>query len=239
MPRPSGSLPRFLQIAELLVRDIAAGRLTDGERLPPEREMAAQLGVAIGTLRKALAEVEDRGLLQRVQGSGNYVRALADPRSIYAMFRLELVEGGGLPTARLLSLDRLPKPANLPAFGASDHAHRIRRLRFLGGRPAAVEEIWLDAGYAETVAPEALSESLYLFYREQLGLAITRAEDRVGLGHVPEWSPPGFGRPPGEPVPHILRIAYDADGRRAEVSQTWFDHNVARYVARLKQEPKG
>lgn len=233
MPEPSGSLPRFLQIAELLVRDIAAGRLADGERLPPEREMADRLGVALGTLRKGLAEIEARGLLRRVQGSGNYIRALADPRSIYAMFRLELVEGGGLPTARLLSLDRLPRPAGLPGPGP---AHRIRRLRLLNDRPAAVEEIWLDGRHADAVQPEALSESLYLFYRESLGLAITRAEDRVGLGHVPGWAPADFGPRPGQLVPHILRIAHDADGNRAEMSQTWFDNDVARYVARLKQE---
>ena len=235
MPETSGSLPRFLQIAELVARDIAAGRLADGERLPPEREMAAQLGVAVGTLRKALAEIEARGLLHRVHGSGNYVRALADPRSIYALFRLELVTGGGLPTAQVLSLDRLPRPADLPSF-APDHAHRIRRLRFLNDQPAAVEEIWLDGRYADSIAPEALSESLYLFYRVHLGLSITRAEDRVGLGHVPDWAPRDFGPRPGQPVPHVLRIAHDADGRRAEVSQTWFDNNVARYVARLKQE---
>lgn len=233
MPQPNGSLPRFLQIAELLVRDIAAGRLADGERLPPEREMADRLGVALGTLRKALAEIETRGLLRRVQGSGNYVRALADPRSIYAMFRLELVDGGGLPTARVLSLDRLPPPAGLPGPG---HAHRIRRLRLLNDRPAAVEEIWLDGRHAEAIAPEALSESLYLFYREALGLAITRAEDRVGLGHVPDWAPRDFGPRPGQPVPHVLRVAHDADGRPAEMSWTWFDNDVARYVARLKQE---
>ena len=229
-----GSLPRFLQIAELLVRDIAAGRLIDGEKLLPEREMADQLGVAVGTLRKALSEVEDRGLLERVQGSGNYVRAGVDARSIYAMFRIELIEGGGLPTARVLSVDRLSKPAHLPAFGTSSEGHRIRRLRFLNDRPAAVEEIWLDGDYARAITREALSESLYLFYRTQLNLWIVRAEDQIGLDHVPPWSPSDFGRPPGEPVPHVMRVSIDAQGRRAEVSRTWFDHTVARYVTRLK-----
>lgn len=234
MSEPIGSLPRFLQIAELLARDIAAGRLIDGEKLLPEREMAGQLGVAVGTLRKALAEVEERGLLERVQGSGNYVRAISDARSIYAMFRIELIEGGGLPTARVLSVDRLAKPACLPAFGTSAEGHRIRRLRFLNDRPAAVEEIWLDGDYAATIAREDLSESLYLFYRTRIGLWIARAEDQIGLDCVPDWSPPNFAPPPGAPTPHIVRISVDTNGRRAEVSRTWFDHDVARYVTRLK-----
>ncbi len=60
----------YLQIAETLVRDIAAGTLIDGEKLPPERDMAKDLGIAVGTLRKTLSELESRGLLERIQGSG-------------------------------------------------------------------------------------------------------------------------------------------------------------------------
>lgn len=229
-----GSLPIYLQITELLVRDIAAGRLIDGEKLAPERDMAAELGIAVGTLRKALAELQNRGLLERVQGSGNYVRAVSDPQSLYAMFRLELIGGGGLPTAEVLTVDRLPKPPELPHFGKSKEAHRIRRLRRLSGRPAAVEEIWLDGSYVDAVDREALSESLYLFYRTRLSLWIVRAEDQIGLDRVPDWAPEAFGQRPGNPVPHVLRISYDQNGERAEVSRSWFDHVVARYVSRLK-----
>ncbi|SMC98517.1 GntR family transcriptional regulator [Rhizobium sp. RU36D] len=234
MTQPPGSLPIYLQITELLVRDIAAGRLIDGERLAPEREMAEQLGIAVGTLRKALAELQARGLLERVQGSGNYIKAVSDPKSLYSMFRLELIGGGGLPTAEVLEVKRLPKPEGLPEFGTSGAAHRIRRLRRLSGKPAALEEIWLDASYVSQIAPEDLSESLYLYYRTKLSLWITRAEDQAGLDTVPDWAPAAFGHPAGAPAPHVLRISQDQDGARAEVSRTWFDHTVARYVARLK-----
>jgi GntR family transcriptional regulator len=150
------------------------------------------------------------------------------------MFRLELIAGGGLPTAEVLSVDRLPKPVELPQFGKSKEAHRIRRLRRLNGIPAAVEEIWLDGSYIDAVDREALSESLYLFYRTKLSLWIVRAEDQVGLDHVPDWAPDIFGQRPGGPVPHVLRISFDQNGERAEVSRSWFDHAVARYVSRLK-----
>lgn len=234
MNQPKGSLPIYLQVTELLVRDIAAGRLIDGERLAPERDMAQEMGIAVGTLRKALAELQARGLLERIQGSGNYIKAVSDPKSLYAMFRLELLAGGGLPTAEVLSVTRLPKPDYLPAFGRVGEGHRIRRLRRLSGQVAAVEEIWLDGSYVEGIEPEDLSESLYLYYRTRLGLWITRAEDQVGLDTVPDFAPALFGQPVGAPVPHILRISQAQDGTRAEVSRTWFDHKVARYVARLK-----
>lgn len=228
------SLPVHQQISEMLIREIAAGRMIDGEKLPPEREMAAELGIAVGTLRKALADLERKGLLERVQGSGNYVRSKADVASVYSMFRLELVEGGGLPTAKILSVERLPKPEDFPVFGKSKEGHRVRRLRYLGGRPAAVEEIWLDGSYADRIEAGDLSESLYLYYRKTLGFWIARAEDRVGVGEVPCWAPAEFGPAAGAASGFIERIGWTQDGASAEFSRTWFDHGIARYVARLR-----
>jgi len=222
-----------MQVSEGLIRDIAAGKLADGARLPPERDLAAELGIAIGTLRRALRTLQDQGLLHRVQGSGNYVRARADVASVYALFRLELLAGGGLPTARVLSVDRLAKDPGLPAFGEHPQGHRIRRLRFLSGRPAAVEEIWLDAGRIARVAAADLSDSLYLFYRERLGLRIARAEDRIGMGALPDWSPAAFPMAPGSPLPRVIRLAMAEDGTAVETSQTWYDPATCAYVARL------
>ena len=229
-----GSLPLHMQITELLIRDIASGRLLDGERLPPERDMAARLGIAVGTLRKALTALTDKGLLTRRQGSGNYIRAVANPDSVYALFRLELATGGGLPTAVLLSIDRMPKDPGLPAFGTSPDGHRIRRLRYLSGIPAAVEEIWLDAAYAEAIDPQDISESLYLHYRHHLGLWIARVEDFVGQGPLPAWTPPGFPQQPRAALPLVTRIAYAQDGTAAEASRTWYDPDTVRYVARFR-----
>ncbi len=229
-----GSLPLYQQIAELLIRDIAAGRLIEGEKLPPERDMAASLGIAVGTLRQALKSLTEKGLLDRVQGSGNYIRAKADAASVYALFRLERVEGGGLPTARILSVDRCLKDRRLPPFGAHTEGHRIRRLRFLSGEVAAVEEIWLDATHADRIAPGDLSESLYLYYRQRLGLWIARVEDRIGQGALPDWSPPEFPHAPGSALPLITRVSWAQGGQSVEASLTWYDPETVRYVARLK-----
>ncbi|MDQ1194674.1 GntR family transcriptional regulator [Agrobacterium sp. SORGH_AS 787] len=234
MRSSKGSLPVYLQIVETVVRDVAAGRLIDGEKLPPERDMAKDLGIAVGTLRKTLAELESRGLLERIQGSGNYIRAINDPQSVYALFRLELIEGGGLPTAEVLSVHRETKDPTLPSFGTSPEGHRIRRLRRIGGKVAAIEEIWLDGSYVDSIVAEDLSESLYLYYRTQLNLWIAKAEDYIDLGHVPDWKPAAFRPAAGDPLPHVLRISHSHDGQKAEVSHTWYDHTIARYVSRLR-----
>lgn len=218
----------------MLIRDVAAGRLSDGERLPPERDMATSLQTSVGTLRKALAELEQRGMLERVQGSGNYIKAAGDLQGIYAFFRLELNDGGGLPTASLLQIEKLAKPEGLPQFGSAADAHRIRRLRLLDGRPAAVEEVWLDGSFAQSINQADISDSLYLYYRRSLGLWISQAEDRVGVGQVPDWAPHAFAPNPGEVVGLVERLSRAQDGQLAEFSRTWFDANIARYVSRMR-----
>lgn len=230
----SNVLPLYVQISEMLIRDIAAGRLLEGERLPPERDMAADLGISVGTLRKALSELTRKGMLYRVQGSGNYIRSSAEATGVYAFFRLERLDGGGLPTAQVLSIDLMDKPADLPAFGDSPRAHRIRRLRRLGGTPAAVEEIWLDGRWADRLLPDDLSNSLYHSYKTRLGLLITRAEDRVWLGSVPDWAPPEFPPERGAACGFVERISRGQNGQSVEYSRTWFDAGTTRYVARMK-----
>jgi len=229
-----GPLPLYLQICELLIRDIGAGRLADGMRLPPERDMAADMGIAVGTLRRALAELTEKGLLVRVQGSGNYIRHKPEPLGVYALFRLELIEGGGLPTAEVLDVARVPKPADLPPFGQGTDAWRIRRLRRLSAAPAAVEEIFLDAGYSTDLRASDLSESLYLHYRNALNLWIQRVEDRITTGPLPDWAPGEFPHAPGTLLPEVVRISWAQDNARAEVSRSWYDPARVHYVSRLK-----
>lgn len=222
-----------MQIAELLTRDIVAGRLIDGERLPPERDMAAELGVSVGTLRKALRDMGEKGLIESVQGSGNYIRAGGDTGTVYAMFRLELLAGGGLPRARVLSVDLMDKSADLPDFGTSSRGTRIRRLRSLNDTIIAVEEIWLDAD-AGLVSETTMSESLYATYRKELGLWIQRAEDRVSLGPVPGWAPDAYGPRPGATVGYIERLSWADAAAPIEFSRTWYDPARAVYVQRMK-----
>ncbi|MTH96152.1 GntR family transcriptional regulator [Roseibium sp. RKSG952] len=229
----ANALPIYVQVSELLIRDIAAGRLIAGERLPPERDMANDLGISVGTLRKALAELTGKGLLERVQGSGNYIRQAGPAESVYGMFRLELPSGGGLPKADILNVCVMDKPADLKPFGTSDEGTRVRRLRYLNDVIIAVEEIWLDGSQGKLSADQ-ISDSLYHTYQKQLGFWITRAEDRVGIGAVPDWAPSAFPKESGTITGYIERLSWSDRPEPVEFSKTWFDPDRALYVQRLK-----
>lgn len=232
-PAASTLIPLYLQISESISREIAAGRYTEGDRLPPERDLAKQFSTTVRTLRKSLAELQKQGMLERVQGSGNYVRCNDLARSIYSMFRLELPDGGGLPTAQVLDVKELKKPASLPPFGASDKATRVRRLRCLDQIAIAVEEIWLDRDAGE-ININQLGDSLYRYYQLKLGFWIHRAEDRVSISELPDWTPDSFGNQPGETFGLIERFSWAQLKQPVEYSRTWFNPHKSRYVQRLK-----
>lgn len=66
--------PRYIALADALSDDISAGRLNAGDRLPTHRDLAWRLGVTVGTVSRAYAEAERRGLTSGEVGRGTYVR---------------------------------------------------------------------------------------------------------------------------------------------------------------------
>ncbi len=229
-----GRLPLHLEISEMLAREIKAGVLLDGEKLEPERAMAESLGISVGTLRKALAELHNQGLLERVHGSGNYVRNIETTNTIYGFFRLELLSGGGLPSATVESIKKMSGDQGVD-FGAQDEYYRIRRQRFLNETASAVEEIWLDAAYVkDRLTANELSDSLYQYYKESLGFWIARVEDSIGLQKPPAWIPENFQTLAEADCCFVERRSWDQLNRQVEYSRTWFDPSTTRYVARWK-----
>ncbi|WP_093226402.1 PLP-dependent aminotransferase family protein [Sphingomonas sp. NFR15] len=69
--------PKYLAIAEALARDIQAGSLTGGMRLPPQRSLAEALGVDLTTVTRAYGEVRRLGLIEGDGRRGSFVRQTA------------------------------------------------------------------------------------------------------------------------------------------------------------------
>lgn len=64
----------YVQVVNHLEARINAGDLAPGARLPGERELAAEYGVALGTIRRALTEMRDRGLVVTTPSKGTFIR---------------------------------------------------------------------------------------------------------------------------------------------------------------------
>jgi len=85
--------PRYKAIAEALAIDVRNGKLKAGERLPTHRDLAYRLGVTVGTVTRAYAEAQRRGLIEGHVGRGSF---LAQPVNLPAAFGQPEQEQSGL-----------------------------------------------------------------------------------------------------------------------------------------------
>lgn len=71
---PDDTRPPYVQVAEAIRTDIAGGVIEPGAKLPSHQAIAEQYGVSIGTVKRALGELQGGGLVVSRQGQGAFVR---------------------------------------------------------------------------------------------------------------------------------------------------------------------
>jgi GntR family transcriptional regulator len=70
---PASAIPLYAQVADYVARQIEAGELRRGQKLPAERDLADEWRVAYQTVRRAMRELRERGLIVSVVGKGTFV----------------------------------------------------------------------------------------------------------------------------------------------------------------------
>lgn len=77
--KPAGHELLYVAVADHIIARIDAGELQPGARLPPERELAGEYGVAYLTVRRAMVELRAQGRILTVHGKGTFVAPDAGP----------------------------------------------------------------------------------------------------------------------------------------------------------------
>ena len=171
---------------------LAGGRFRQGDRLPPEHEVATMLGVSRGTLRSALHRLEERGEIVRRQGSGTFVGRGAVPAALgERLERLEpyssLAERRGLTLSCVgLNIERRAVGAEIgEALGLAPIAQVVTIARTLEANDAPVA-VMFDVVHPKVSLPDedALREALdrgqmVLDVLIALGVPVTYARTRV------------------------------------------------------------
>lgn len=78
---PDGRAPFYARLADQLELDISEGRIEAGAKLPPQRELAYEVGATVGTIGRAYALIRERGLVSGEVGRGTYVLARNTPHA--------------------------------------------------------------------------------------------------------------------------------------------------------------
>ena len=84
--------PIYEQIKEQIVLDINRGVLKKDDQLPSLRQLSAQLGININTVKRALSELEAQGVIYSVAGKGIFISGNAESQNIYLEQSLDAVK---------------------------------------------------------------------------------------------------------------------------------------------------
>ena len=215
--------PAHAQIADGLVEAIARGELAAGDRLPPERDLAAQLGVSRMTLRQALGTLVARGLVVRSIGrrGGTWVagpkleRDLGTFAGLSEQLRRQGVEAGAV----VLSAQ------------AADDAVEVVRVRLADGLPFALERSRFPGDRFAGLLELDLTGSLYDLLDEAFDARPVRAVERIEPVLAGAKDAAALGLRRGAPLLLVQREAYDAGGLVVETARDLFRGDRIRVVA--------
>lgn len=224
--RPLAARPLYQQARDLLVRRIIDGVWGPGGYLPSELLLSRELGVSIGTLRKATEELVGQGLLERQHGRGTRVVPHSSASSRFRFLRFVHADGRPFdPAARLLKRTVRAATADERRFlrlARGDRVVSLHRLRSEAGRPYVFERVSLPADLFLPLELDAdMTEEVYVFYQRQCGVTIVRTSDQVALDAADGEIAGALGVAAGAPLLRVRRIAFALDGRSAEYRESW------------------
>jgi GntR family transcriptional regulator len=136
-----------------------------GAKIPSERDLSDEWGIARMTARKAIEILADEGLLDRRRGSGTYVAQKPYARTAgLSSFTADMLERGLTPTSEVLDFERVRADSSTSArldIAEGDAVVRFTRLRLADGEPIAAETSWIPAHLVPGMTEEDLSGSLF------------------------------------------------------------------------------
>ena len=97
--------PIYEQIKEQIVLDISRGVLKKDDQLPSLRQLSAQLGLNINTVKRALSELEAQGVIYTIAGKGVFVSGDAESKNIFLQQSMDAVKAS-LVNAKAMGVDR-------------------------------------------------------------------------------------------------------------------------------------
>lgn len=232
------SLPLYQVVIDTIVARIASGELSAGAMLPSETQLGSELGVSQGTARKALIELESRGLVERAQGRGTFVTLQTPDRALFSFFRLRSLDGTPA-TPKLEHQDISARAASTSEkhalHNSPDRVFSINRLRSLPRGDCILEDIVVPQSMFPGLIERApLPNTLYVFYQQAYSCIVVRADETLSAVLADETTAKALKVEIGASLLKVERIAFDALDRAVEHRTSFIHARFHRYDVTLK-----
>lgn len=185
------STPLYLRVRKDIASRIGSGEFPVGTALPSENELARQYGTTRLTVRAALDDKVERGLVRRIQGKGAYVSGelgdMAGQGGLASGFRESMRLRGFEPSVRILAKSKRVAGeyyATIFDIEPEDLLYSVRRLNSVDGVPTTIETALIPMPLFPSIdTVDITAFSLYETYR-MLGHPVREAHQKLGLAQL-------------------------------------------------------
>lgn len=215
-------------IAETLRVEITSAQRQPGDKLPSEAELAARFGVNRHTVRRALADLADKGLVYSRRGAGVFVHSqpISYPISRRTRLSTNLAAIGREAGRQILSLEtRHPSAAETAALHLTAGAmvHVLEGISTADGQPLAVfRSVFSASRFPDMIDLLRQHASITRAFAEQGVSDYTRAETRVTAKRATADLVLHLRLRIGDPILCTISVNVDPQGKPVEYGHTWF-----------------
>lgn len=224
--------PRYLEIAEDLRGRIAAGAYPPGRLLPSESELGTSYEASRVTVRRALAQLKNDGIVDSRQGFGWYAVAPPLRQSLRDLTTIErqIRSAGRQPNREVLNFEFVTTPARLANVLRTDSVLEVARVDCVDGRPFATATVWLRADLAAAVTRESLERRPL---SDQLPVDLGGATQAITAVAASQRDAKLLEVPRGAPLLRCERTTADTVGRPVLRSEALYNPLLTEFVTEL------
>jgi GntR family transcriptional regulator len=233
---PTSDRAVFRQIADQLREAIDKGRFKEGDKLPSETELVEHYGVSRMTVRNSLSVLQGEGLVVSEHGKGVFVRPRPPVRRLASdrfarrhreqgksAFTIEAEAAGSRPEVDNLEIkEERPTQDIATRLGGARRVLARRRRYLLDGRPVefATSYLPLDLARNTPIAEPNPGPGGIYARLEELGHHLDHFDEEIRARMPSPTEVKTLHLAAGVPVIHLVRTAYDTEGRAVEVCDT-------------------
>ncbi len=229
--------PLYQSVYNTIIQRIAGGEYAPGSMLPSEIDLGTELKVSQGTARKALIELELKGIIQRRQGRGTFVTLRTPENSLFHFFPLRTKDGEQIePELESETVTRRKATAEetKKLNGQPKQVFEISRIRSFNNKPLCHEVSVVPAQLFPGLQERSpLTNALYVLYQQAYSCVIISAKENLKAGFLGPEIAGKTGLDPSTPVIVAHRQAYDLLDRLVELRASTIITNDATYLVQM------